>query len=169
MKVGTLTGLFPLSKLNSGWTDYYINAKGEVFSSKRSTTPGKLNGSSTGLFSLSPSNGASATNVKGSDLLRRAKTHKDWAAETMKGFVPPKDAPSDRDHAATLEEGIEKRGWIIGRVEGEALVFGSKPKVHTTEESLVSEMERLALANPGVQLIAAKIDRSVKAAKIVWA
>lgn len=73
-----------------------------------------------------------------------------------------------RNHAGTTEEGIKAKGSIIGRVHKGHLVFGSEPKIHTSEESVKSEMQRLALEHPGVKFVELKIGKSVVAGGVTW-
>ena len=83
-------------------------------------------------------------------------------------FNKLKGTPHGRSHAKSLAEGIKERGYIIGQVQKEALVFGSQPQVHTTLQSVKSEIERLAGKTPGLQLVYLKIEGSVRAAAMVW-
>ena len=189
MIVGGMPGLFPLEKLNRNWSKYYMNAGGQVFSVKTTTAPRLLNGSTSAQgrhYSLSPSNGFSPDTIRADALVRRAKTHVDFKKETVLTVEPkwPHDSPfnnlesekvdayrdqiGERNHAASVADGIKARGYLIGQVQGEAIVFGSKPKIHTTLKSVKSEIERLANKTPGLQLIYLKIEGSVRAASLVW-
>ena len=185
MIVGGMPGLFPLSKLNPHWNKYFMNASGDVFSTKTSDTPRKLNGSHTTsgrYYALSPSSGYGSQTELATRLVNRARAHVDFHKETQltqphqSEFNKLRDgngqtaleAMKDRDHAPSLQAGIKGRGYVIARVEGEALVFGSKPVVHTTLKSVTSEIERLANKTPGLQLVYLKIEGAVRAAKLVW-
>ena len=190
MIVGGMPGLFPLEKLNSTWQDYYINAAGFLFSTKKGVGyPRKLQGSTTaqGHHYYTLSSGYTTT-VRSDDLLRRARQHKDFKNETSTVIdTQPheivtltlteydadvtgklKGTPHGRSHAKSLAEGIKERGYIIGQVQKEALVFGSKPMVHTTLKSVIGEIERLAAKTPGLQLVYLKIEGSARAAAMVW-
>ena len=192
MIVGGMPGLFPLSNIRNGWSSYFMNGAGHVFSTKANPVPRKLSGSTTisgHYYTLSPSDGHSSSTERADSLLRRAKAHTEFKKETalttdnvvhdtlfnkLKNKV--NGSPNltaavgmvDRDHATSVKEGIEKRGFLIGRVVGEAIVFGSKPKIHITLKSAKSEIERLANQTPGLQLIYLQIEGAVRAATLVW-
>jgi hypothetical protein len=117
---------------------------------------------------------------RGSDLMRSARNHKDWSLE-MSSNVGPVDVvvssntkPSyrTRAHASSVAEGLAQRGYIISRVamvDGQpALVFGSKPAIHLTQESYEDEMKRLAIEHPGVEYVALKVVKTVKAGGLTW-
>jgi hypothetical protein len=143
-----------------------MDGKGEVYSTKRGQL-GQLLGSRTpsGIYLT-----LNKRTYQKSQLQRQAMAHRDFrletAAPTVAAAVPAATAPVKRAHAATLAEGIAKRGWVIAKValvndgpkQVEALLFGSKPPVHLTAESVNDELKRLATLNPGVKYVKLKVE-----------
>ena len=82
--------------------------------------------------------------------------------------VVPEPAQAGSVHAGTVVQGIARKGYIIGRVEGEALLFGSKPPIHLTLDSVKAEVARLALKSPGTQIIYVKIEGSASTNGVTW-
>lgn len=60
------------------------------------------------------------------------------------------------------------RGWIIGSVDGNQFSFSTTPRVHDTENSVNTEIERLAKANPGRRFVKVKIEAYVQAGGVNW-
>ena len=187
MNVNGVRGLFPLKNINSAYDGYYMNLQGEVFSTKRFTTPQKMLGSTQGfgtmkrqIYSFSSTQFRQPRTEHGTVLFANAKRHKDWAKETAVttdtvampafGDKPKSIFPgmTDRNHAQTLQDGLKAKGYIIGQVQGEALVFGSKPKVHTTLTSVKAEVARLASQSPGTQIVYLKIEGAAVANGLAW-
>lgn len=77
--------------------------------------------------------------------------------------------PVASNHATTLVQGIYLRGFIIGRVENGVILFGSKPPIHLTEDSVKAEVARLAAKSPGTQIIWVKIQGAATVNGINWA
>jgi hypothetical protein len=73
-----------------------------------------------------------------------------------------------RHHAPSVDAGIKARGWIIGTVEEGALTFGLKPAIHTVEDSVNAEIDRLAKLRPGKKFVKLQIQGAVTAGKVVW-
>lgn len=177
MIVNGVAGLYRLSSLNAQWASYYADAQGNVYSVRTSAVPKKMMGSVTGgrrYFTLTCNNGHTQT-VAQDQLIRNLRSKIDFERETsltqpaaaVQAAVTNRDA-AQRNHAASLAAGVKAKGYIIGRVQGEAFAFGSKPAIHTTLASVRSEAERLAVANPGVEYVYFKIEGSVKASSLVW-
>lgn len=74
----------------------------------------------------------------------------------------------ERHHAATAAEGIQKRGWVIALVSGDALVFSLKPAIHTTLESVNDEMKRLASLQPGKKFAKLRIEGALTVGTSIW-
>ena len=155
--------LFPLTWLESFFAGYYMDAKGDVYSTRRGF-PARMTGSSTSSGVYLTLNGRSQSKTA---LQRRAMSHPSFKEETsgpVKAVVSPGGLPVTvkRDHASSLAEGIAKRGWLVAKValvQGEeALLFGSKPKVHTSQASVDDELARLATLNPGTKYVKLKIE-----------
>lgn len=200
MNINGILGLFPLQFVRNGFDGYYINAAGEVFSTKQYATPRKMTGgpggrgtgrvytfTSTDRFQRLP------MNVRGDTLLADAKRHARWAIETNQynnsaplaanaGLVPmpamnlthaaaakAASEKASRNHASSTADGIARKGYIIGRLDGDAIVFGSKPVIHTSLTSVKSEVERLVQANPGKTILYVKIEGAAVANGIHWA
>lgn len=178
MKIGKLTGLFPLVRLNEMHKNYFIDQFGRVYSSKTQQTPKQLTGFNERTVHYVTLTGVDNVRRKlsTSRLLGQARLHSAWIRELSDNIdvTVPKNAstlvgsPTSDKIAISVQDGIKGRGYIIGQVQGEALVFGSKPRIHSTVESVEAEIERLANKSPGMQLVYLKIQRSVKAATLVW-
>lgn len=84
-------------------------------------------------------------------------------------FQPATQAATPSNHATTLVQGIYQRGFIIGRVENGVILFGSKPPIHLTEDSVKAEVARLAAKSPGTQIIWVKIQGAATVNGINWA
>jgi hypothetical protein len=179
MKIGD-KNLFPLNNINSRLNGYLMDRDGNIYSVKNTLGRVKmLAGSKTSsghYFTLSN------TTYRGDQLFSSAKAHKLFNAETAAPTTPAsvtqivagvkplpvKDLDEKRSYAKSLAEGIALRGVMIAAVEGERLVFGSEPKIHVTEQSFRSEMERLARVKPGVKFVSVKITGSVVAGGVRW-
>ena len=61
-----------------------------------------------------------------------------------------------------------KHGWIIGSVTGSQYSFSTTPRVHETENSVNTEIERLAKANPGKRFVKVRIEAFVQAGGVSW-
>jgi hypothetical protein len=175
MNVNGIAGLYRLANLNAQWASYFADAHGNVYSVRTSAVPRKMMGSVNGgrrYFTLTGNNGRAQT-VAQDQLIRDLRNKADFIRETsltpaVQAVVTNREAAGQRNHAASLAAGVKAKGYIIGRVQGEAFAFGSKPAIHTTLLSVRSEMERLATANPGVEYVYFKIEGSVKAASLAW-
>jgi len=175
MKVGSKSGLFPLELINQDkYCGYYIDKAGELFSIKNQAEPKLLMGRRSGAYryyTLTSRSGNSMV-FNGYVIFQEARKHPAFHAECHDAVTTPMPSVqtkiTDRDHAASVQDGIKKRGYIIGQVQGEALVFGSKPAIHTSLKSVKAEIERLANKTPGLQLVYAKIEGAVRAASLVW-
>lgn len=167
MKVGS-QHLFPLTKVSAFCEGYYMDGTGQVYSTKRGPVPTLMLGSRT------PSGTYLTLNKRTyqkEQLQRKAMAHKDFKVETtapgvLQHVLPPYSAVPTlavkREHAMSLAEGISKRGWVIAKVQvvdqEEVLIFGSKPAVHLTVDSVNDELTRLATLNQGVKYVKLKID-----------
>lgn len=171
--------LFPLEKVNYRFRGYFIDKEGQVYSTRG---PGarlsrlagsKQNSWSNRYYTL---DGASWEH---GHLIRQAKAHGDFAKETTAAI---KTGPlggsavlsalqaraSERSHAKTTDEAINSRGSIIASVIDGKFVFGSNPVVHTTAESVKSELARLAMQNPGIRYVEFKINATVVSGGLNW-
>ena len=172
--------MFPLSLvLPSVRKDtYYMAADRSVFSNAR----GKLvrlhgsHGYGGKTFSFRRVQGSGTFTERASVIETLATQHSQFKAHTSLGIsinLPsttkvPATARADRSHAASVEDGIKSKGYIIARVHKGHLVFGSEPPIHLTAASVKSEMERLAMAHPGVKFVELKITQSVVAGGVSW-
>jgi len=193
MIVNGTPGFFPLSKIRSHLKDYYMTANGDIYSTRQQATPRKMTGTPAArngrTYTFSTATGLPAT-LRGDDLFAEAKRHADWTKETAKTTetktvsmpafgtktvaakkksMAKSEESEDRDHAASTAAGIAAKGYLIGKVEGEAIVFGSKPVIHTSLTSVKNEVARLAKRSPGTQIIYVKIEGSAIANDIAWA
>jgi len=173
MQVGTLY-LFPLSKVDSHLHGYFVSAEGKFYSTMQSAAGRQMYGNGSGHYTMNK------RTVDGRLLYRRAQAHGDWKTETTKPSVSASVAVANktgakvtgRSHAPTVKAGVSGRGVVIARVavhDGvEHLLFGSKPAIHMTEQSYTDEMTRLATQYPGVEFVALKVLKSVKAGGFTW-
>jgi hypothetical protein len=187
MNVNGTPGFFPLLKIRPNFSGYYMTANGDIYSTKQYKSPRKMIGGGTTrggrTYTFSVSNSRLPVTERGDTLFALAKRHTDWAADTslttpaestniarMPNFASPVSniGTAERHHAASTSIGIAKKGYIIGQVQGEAIVFGSKPVVHTSLQSVKSEVERLAARSPGTQIIYVKIEGAAVANGIAW-
>lgn len=186
-KTGEQVNVFHLANVRSALSKYYIDLIGNVYSTaggdgkfvKLAGTPTK-NGRR---FTLSGSSSYSTGSYTHEQLRKMAEATAGWngyvnslkpVAEAPKPAVVLPAGDAKRSHALTLAAGLAAKGWIIasvqpakGQVE-EQLVIGSKPKIHTTTDSVKSEMERLALQYPGTTFVSLRVQNTVKAAGIQW-
>jgi hypothetical protein len=177
MQVGTLY-LFPLSLIDSGLGGYFVSAEGKFYSTKQSAAGRVMTGS--GSFgSRTRYYTMRGQSYEGAVLYRRAQQHINFKAETTKPSATiavankvPAAKVTGRSHAGTVQAGIAGRGVVIARVavhDGvQHLLFGSKPALHMTEQSYTDEMTRLATQYPGVEFVALKVVKSVKAGGFTW-
>jgi hypothetical protein len=160
--------LFPLNNTCSAGSGYFMNALGQVFSTKSGNLL-RLSGSTTKSGRYYTLNGRTH---REDQLVFGAKRHKDFTRETSPApVVNVVDAPvlgARRSYATSMQEAIKLRGTMIATVQGEKLVFGTDPKIHTTEQSWREEMARLATVSPGTKFVAVKIVQSVVAGNISW-
>jgi hypothetical protein len=70
--------------------------------------------------------------------------------------------------AVSTPSAATNHGWIIGTVNGSHYSFSTTPRVHDTEASVNTEIERLAKANPGTVFIKVKIESRVQAGGVSW-
>lgn len=170
--------LFPLDKAFPGLGGYFVDSTGNVWSTRVSTSPRRMTGSGPSSLPQNKCFTLNGRSYRGSDLMRSARNHKDWGLEMASKADPVDVAVSSntkslkRSHAQSVASGLTARGVIIGRVaqvDGQsALVFGSKPAIHLTTESYEDEMKRLALEHPGVEYVALKVVKTVKAGGLTW-
>jgi hypothetical protein len=73
-----------------------------------------------------------------------------------------------RHHAPSVDAGIKARGWIISTVTEGALTFGYQPAIHTTEDSVNAEIDRLVKLRPGKKFVKLQIQGAVTAGTVVW-
>ena len=157
-----------MSRVSANFKGYYMSNDGEIYSAK--ATLGRLTrlaGSNTASGRYYTLNGQSYRHD-------RLKTMVMQSAHFKQEFVTPIERTPDRlqvtmrVHAESVDAGVAKKGYIIARVQGKALVLGSEPKIHLTIGSVNSEMERLANAHPGVKFVRLKIDGSAVAGGVRW-
>jgi len=57
-------------------------------------------------------------------------------------------------------------GYVIAIVTDTGLLFGSKPKVHATQDLAEAELERLANVSPGTEFVMLKAQKAARAATV---
>lgn len=60
------------------------------------------------------------------------------------------------------------KGWIIGSMIDGKLSISPTPKIHTTDASVNTEIERLAKLNPGKYYVKMKLEAFAKAGGVSW-
>lgn len=168
MNIEGVMGLFPLSRINAQLTHYYVDATGNVYSTKQTPTPKKMLGTSTSgyrYYNLRSARGG-AINERADLLMYKCRQHSDWKRETNLSTEPGilEEVASQMD----TKRAIGAKGYVICQVQGDQLVFGSKPKIHPTLISVKAEVERLANKSPGVQIVYLQILGSAIAGSLVW-
>jgi len=174
--------LFPLNNINPRFSGYLMDSDGTIYSQKaRKNKLTKLWGSTTTSGQYYTLSGNS---YRADDILRQARSHKAWFSEVGNeaqrildgirsrnlvntGEVVHNNEP-DRSYAVSMNNAIKHRGVLIATIEGDKLLFGSKPKIHIGETSWKSEMERLARVAPGKKFVALQIVASVVAEGLRW-
>lgn len=170
-------GLFALEKAIPALKGYYMDAENKVYSTRQKSTPQLLKGTKTANGFWYCLDGRTFTSVF---LEINARRHTDFMNDTasvshvgeliQKGYL--KGTPADRSHAKSLQDGIDKKGWVIAQVsvhEGiQHLVFGSQPAIHTTSASVTAELQRLATSKPGTKFVSLKVDRTLVSGGLVW-
>ena len=174
-QIGKELHLFPLEKFQSRFRGYYMSADGKVYSTRGNNKLKELSGSKANSWSnryFTLDGGSWEQN----HLTGNCKAHKDFVLETTVPSVtgiktaqmPAVKLTTERNHAKTAEEALAAKGSIIASVVNGKFLFGSNPVIHTTQESLKSEMARLASQNPGVRYVAFTITGSVISGGMNW-
>lgn len=169
--------LFPLHLLGSNiGTSYFMDRNGGVFSARTGNLV-QLRGSRTNSGTYFKFGQQWGSGWRHDTLKQRAMAHKEW----LKHTVPPSDEKvqvdtavgfekplANRAHAPNVEVGIKAKGSLIARVHKGKLVFGSDPKIHTTDQSVRDEMLRLATSHPGTKFVELTIAKAVVAGGLSW-
>lgn len=177
---GSVMNLFPLNLVDVNLNGYFVGADGEVYSTKqgkgatRMLGSRSLNGTETYLTMQRRTFGKR-------DIVRRAKSHSQFTAHTNQPLVAPSQVavepqlaswpmpnPTARSHAATTAAGVAAKGYLLATLDGDTLVFGTKPVIHLTDTSVKSEAERIAITKPGQKIVMLKIMGSVQAKAVAW-
>lgn len=192
--------LFPLKFVEENLLDYWMDADGEVYSTKRGGKLTRLSGSipyRSG-FGRYSSTGTRTYTLNGKSypagLLReRAMAYVSFSIETydatkktpggygpkvlsakalgvdltkVKGPIAPLQ---NRSHAASVDEGVAAKGWIIcSHLPDVGLVFSKTPAIHLTTESAKAEMERLAREVPGTKFVLLRILNTIVSGGVTW-
>lgn len=164
MIVEGMAGLFPLTYLDGRMIGYYINERGEVFSTRQYKKPTKMAGSVTGglrYYTIGVGRNQSKS-MQGAVLLSLARNNPNWKRETSTVTA------AGPTQGVTASVGLQTKGFVIATVQDSILVFGSKPKIHLTEDSAKAEVERLAQKSPGVQIVYLQIKGGAVAEGMRW-
>lgn len=163
--------LYSLANAVTRFGNYYVDRTFNVYSMKSGTLK-KLAGSKTYRGRYYTLNNESVSE----DAIKRycgsPANYTKFISETQVGGLPTAGVaaavPANRQYAQTVDEGIKLRGKIIASVDGGRLVFGSNPKIHTSDSSWRDEIERLAKNNPGVKFIVLSIQGALVAGGVTW-
>lgn len=168
--------LFPLCQLlGIRRNTYFMSAAHDVYSVARGKLV-RLFGSQPTVgrrhsYSFQGVNGRQMVVERGA-LIRAATSHSTFkehtAPNTLGANMNKTQKSTKTSHAPTVDAGVKAKGSIIGRVHKGHLVFGSAPAIHTTADSVKTEMERLARQYPGVKFVECKLAQSVVAGGINW-
>lgn len=61
------------------------------------------------------------------------------------------------------------KGWVIGSLGDDGqILFSEKPRVHPSEDSVNTEIERLATTYKGKTFVKLKVEAFVKSSGVVW-
>lgn len=172
--------LFPMAMLRHSFDGYYMNVQGAIFSNRGpSGKLRQLNGSRTTsghYFTLNNST------WRHDQLMREAKAHAKFANHTtgitsedrimQKSVSSTADqvlnAIRDRHHAENVAQGVKQKGVVLATIVDGTLIFGSRPKIHLSDESWRAEAERIAVAKPGLKVVALKVVGSVVSGGVNW-
>lgn len=158
MQVGTKSNLFPLNLVYSYMSGYWIDAYGNIWSTRKKSEPQPMKVNSAGNIQL-----CLRTHSR-SLLLARAKANSLWRTHTEPAVPKTVVKPS----ASTQTTTKVPVGWVIGTHVGTSFSFSENPKVHVTEGDCIAELERLAKSKPGVTFVSFKVDRSATAGGVIW-
>ena len=181
--------LYDLSNVYPAWAGYYIDADFNIYAhliprhSKMQrligikTDSGRVYSLHQFLYSIAY---IKAMVLRNADTFYR-ETRSTAPAENMTQSQPAPEqtsiadqetdenqSPSQCSHASTITEGIKARGVVIGCVIDDRLVFGTNPKIHTTESSWRKEIERLARNNPDMTFVFLQIGGGLTVGKVTW-
>lgn len=159
MNVGSKTNLFPLQLVYTYLNGYWIDAKGNLWSTRQKAEPQALKVADSGSIQLC----MRSHNAR--RLLRSAQAHGTWRTHTEPSVAKVVTKPVSTITQTTAKVPV---GWIIGSLAGTSFSFAATPKVHVTESSVKEELERLAKARPGVTFVSFKVDRSATSGGVVW-
>lgn len=163
-----MENLFDLSKLDSRFRGYFVDAEGKVYSNKlgffRALKPSAPRNGYNKYWNFSANGRAQAIRI---DRFARMLGLNDEYRSFAKAAKAAKElAAVAADSAAT--PAAMSNGFIVGTVLPHGVSFSDRPKVHTTEASARAECERLAILNKGKTFMYVEIKGSVKASGVNW-
>jgi hypothetical protein len=147
--------LFDLSKVNINLNGYYLDANLDMYSTKRGVVPNKIL-NPVGVFTKQGVVMSYPTLV---NLLKDRYTAygADWYAWWNK---------IDRQ---LIETPVNIKGqFVIAVIENGIPKFSSNPKVHTTKDSAIAEVQRLATENPNKHFGYFECKGVARAAALTW-
>ena len=168
MELQGTKNLFPLRHLSHAYSGYYLNEQGHVFSTRgnRHGRLIRLNGSRASAQYSRRYYALAGRSLSSEILLELAKADPNWEKET--GNLNEDTYIDVVDHVEMLNKGLKAKGQVVATIENGKLVFGSIPKIHTTEKSVRDELTRLAVLKPGTKFVSLKITNIVVAGGITW-
>lgn len=167
--------VFPLRVTFGRLVDYFMDAGGNVYSTKRGplrALAGSRNGSGEIVYTLA------GVSYSRRQLTKVAFAHADFKTETG-GFgeaIAVAEA-IDRKVGGAVVNGrtqnanqlVANKGYMIATVgPNSRLIFGSNPTFHVGESTVKAEAERIANLTPGTRVVILKVHASVVAGGVTW-
>lgn len=162
--------VFPLLKLNSRWSGYFVTRDGKVMSIRKNKDQMvELKGSQQ--YSHSPRYLTLAGSTVGfNQVVTWARQHADWNKETT-----PLTSTEYKDAGAmgfgrtkSAAEVVKAKGIMLATIgDHDQLVFGSKPVFHKESKTARAEAERIAKES-GLKVVMLQVVGAVSVGKTVW-
>lgn len=171
---GLSTPVFPLNKVDTYLSGYYMDSEGAVYSTKSRFNVTKLAGTHTTSGRYYTLNKRTHRAV---DLARRARAHPSFIVETSLPKVVLLTANASLTASATglppgrtksARDASDVKGYLLATVgPTDRLIFGTDPVFHLSDVTAKAEAERVA-GESGKEVVLLKIVGKVKVQKAVW-
>lgn len=163
--------LFPLRKIDSNLSGYFVNSAGEIISTRATNKLTKLNGSR-----ANPRANRYVTlagrNYLYESVVASARANPDFVKDTG-GVRLPKTEYKDTGamgfgRTKSASEVVKAKGIMLATIgEHDQLVFGSKPVFHKEDKTARAEAERIAKES-GLKVVMLQVVGAVSVGKTVW-